>query len=37
MIDGANLSATHGIKNLLPLKEKKADGRNNNTKSLRTQ
>jgi hypothetical protein len=27
MIDGANLSATHGIKNL-PLKEEKADGRN---------
>jgi hypothetical protein len=37
MIDGANLSATHGIKNLLPLKEEKAAVRDDNKKSRRTQ
>jgi hypothetical protein len=32
MIDCANLSVTHGIKNLLPLKEEKAAARDDNKK-----
>jgi hypothetical protein len=33
MIDGSNLSATHGIKNLLPLKEEKAAVLDDNKKT----
>jgi hypothetical protein len=34
MIESAQLSATHGIENLLHLKEKKAAARDDNKKSI---
>jgi hypothetical protein len=37
MIEGAQLSATHGIENLLHLKEKKFAARDDNKKIRRTQ
>jgi hypothetical protein len=33
MIDGSNLSATHGIKHLLPMKEEKAAAIDDNKKT----